>query len=301
LYSYESLFLGVAARLDFADVLDVYSWFQRTLRFPRLSSFASERRVATFIERSEQNRGLLLELLRSADFGIVDLGLERESSDVSLPAWGEFGMKRSGDLPDPDGFDDLAPRSFSRGPERSERRARLSFVHGNGAKFLLGDESDGTRSWLLLLPDLLDCLETGSVLVVDEIDTSLHPLLVRKLIEIFRSPQRNPHGGQLVFTTHDAYLLAPVEGEAALGRDQIWFVEKPADGASRLYPLTDFHPRNEHNLLTTQSAGHARWSPPARIIDTTRQQVCGGSSRRCVGTGSYPDVRRLRRWRRRRG
>jgi hypothetical protein len=102
----------VAARLDFADVLDVYSWFQRTLRFPRLTSFASERRVATFIERSEQNRGLLLELLRSADFGIVDLGLERESSDVSLPAWGESGMKRSGDLPDPDGFDDLAPRSF---------------------------------------------------------------------------------------------------------------------------------------------------------------------------------------------
>ena len=251
----ESLFLGVAARLDFADVLDAYSWFQRTLRFPRLDSFLSERRVTQFIERSEQNRGLLLELLRSADFGIVDVGLERESSDESMPAWIESEIKRSSGLADSDDFDDLALRSFRRGPEKPGRQTRLSFVHGNGAKFVLGDESAGTRSWLFLLPDLLDCLETGSVLIVDEIDTSLHPLLVRKLIEIFRSPKRNPHGGQLVFTTHDAYLLAPVEGEAALERDQVWFVEKPPDGVSRLYPLSDFHPRNEHNLARRYLGG----------------------------------------------
>lgn len=132
---------------------------------------------------------------------------------------------------------------------------RLALVHRNGERFLLRDESDGTRSWLFLLPDLLDCLENGSVLVVDEIDTSLHPLLVRKLVEIFQSRRHNPRGGQLVFTTHDAYLLAPVDGTAALERDQVWFVDKSAEGCSRLYPLSDFHPRNEHNLARRYLGG----------------------------------------------
>ena len=83
--------------------------------------------------------------------------------------------------------------------------------------------------------------------MVDEIDASLHPNLTALLIHQFQSPETNPRGAQLLFTTHDATLLGTSFGEEVLARDQVWFVEKKEDGGSRLYPLTDFHPRTGEN------------------------------------------------------
>lgn len=82
----------------------------------------------------------------------------------------------------------------------------------------------------------------GGVVAIDELDTSLHPLLVRRIVEVFQSPRNNParagNAAQLVFTTHDTSLLQDME--TLLRRDQIWFVEKDADQASRLYSLAEF-------------------------------------------------------------
>jgi uncharacterized protein len=82
-----------------------------------------------------------------------------------------------------------------------------------------------------------------------------HPLLVRKLVGLFRDPMVNVGRAQLLFTTHDAFLLAPIAGEPGLDRDQVWFVEKHVDGASELYPLADFKPRNEYNLARRYLGG----------------------------------------------
>jgi uncharacterized protein len=138
--------------------------------------------------------------------------------------------------------------------EALSQRARLLLTHG-GARFELSDESEGTQLWLTLLPQVITSLGRGRTLVIDEIDTSLHPLLVRKLVGLFRDPMVNVGRAQLLFTTHDAFLLAPIAGEPGLDRDQVWFVEKHADGASELYPLTDFKPRNEHNLARRYLGG----------------------------------------------
>ncbi|MGH3936854.1 MAG: AAA family ATPase, partial [Pseudonocardiaceae bacterium] len=137
---------------------------------------------------------------------------------------------------------------------QQSRRAKLLIIHGN-IGFELSDESEGTRLWLDLLPQVINSLASGNTLVIDEIDTSLHPLLVRKLVGLFRDPAVNVGRAQLLFTTHDAYLLAPVAGEPGLDRDQVWFVEKHLDGASKLYPLTDFKPRTEHNLARRYLGG----------------------------------------------
>lgn len=106
-----------------------------------------------------------------------------------------------------------------------------------------------------LIPRIINALDGGHTLVIDEIDTSLHPLLVRKLVGLFRDPSTNANNAQLLFTTHDPLLLAPLAGEPGLNRDQVWFVEKHSDGASELYPLTDFKPRNEHNLARRYLGG----------------------------------------------
>lgn len=91
-------------------------------------------------------------------------------------------------------------------------------------------------------------LEHGSLLAIDELEASLHPMLALEIVRLFNDPEQNPNGAQLIFTTHDTNLLGGILDEPALGRDQVWFTEKDRGGATHLYPLTDFHPRAEENL-----------------------------------------------------
>ena len=124
---------------------------------------------------------------------------------------------------------------------------QLQFHHTteNGtAIFDLVDESRGTQCLLFLAGPILKILREGLTLIVDELDNSLHPLLVRRLVELFHSPSLNTKGAQLIFTTHDTSLLDP----ATLRRDQIWFVEKNEEQASILYPLSDFSPRKNESF-----------------------------------------------------
>jgi hypothetical protein len=110
-------------------------------------------------------------------------------------------------------------------------------------------ESLGTQALVALAGPLLQALRRGYLLMVDELDTSLHPRLVAELVKLFQSPVSNPKQAQLVFSTHDASLLGSLVGDAPiLDRDQVWFVEKDESGATSMYPLTDFSPRRLENL-----------------------------------------------------
>lgn len=85
-------------------------------------------------------------------------------------------------------------------------------------------------------------------MLVDELESSLHPSLGLAIVKMFNSPKRNPRNAQIVFTTHDTNLLGTTLGEPPLRRDQVWFTEKDKEGASKLYPLTDYKPRMAENL-----------------------------------------------------
>ena len=122
-----------------------------------------------------------------------------------------------------------------------------SFVHtvgGISAEFDLGDESQGTQKLYALAAPLFDILESGKVLVIDELDRSLHPLLVRQIISAFSDPVQNCNGAQLLVTTHDTTQL----DHTLLRRDQIFFVEKDSDDASVVVPLLEFSPRKGEAL-----------------------------------------------------
>lgn len=97
-------------------------------------------------------------------------------------------------------------------------------------------ESSGTLKMFALYPAFHDTLENGSILVVDELNARLHPLLVRSFLLTFLNPQINMNHAQILFTTHDAWQLS----NNLLRRDEIWFVEKNGEGASSLYSLADF-------------------------------------------------------------
>ena len=112
------------------------------------------------------------------------------------------------------------------------------------AEFELSEESTGTVKLLTSAGAWHKVLENGEVLFIDELDNSLHPMLVRFLIGLFHNSKTNKKDAQLFFSTHDTSLL---DGDL-FRRDQIWFIEKDKDRASHLYPLIEFSPRKEEAL-----------------------------------------------------
>ncbi len=112
---------------------------------------------------------------------------------------------------------------------------------GAKARLDFDDESTGTRALFDLIGPVMDTLDEGYTLVVDELNTHLHPLAFRHIIRMFCSSKTNPNNAQIIFTTHDP----TVTEEDCIGRDQIWLVEKGDDLASRLIPFSDYRTRDE--------------------------------------------------------
>jgi AAA15 family ATPase/GTPase len=111
---------------------------------------------------------------------------------------------------------------------------------GKGVSLDLEDESDGTRRLLNLLPALYRLRNKEAAYFIDEIDRSLHPILVREFLHLFLK-SCNIGLRQILVTTHESNLL----DLALLRRDEIWFVEKDDHAATRLYSLLDFKVRND--------------------------------------------------------
>ena len=109
-------------------------------------------------------------------------------------------------------------------------------IDGGTAAIPLKDESDGTLKMFALYPVLQDALDNGGVLLVDELNARLHPLLVRNILLTFLNPEINVNHAQIIFTTHDSWQLS----NNILRRDEIWFTEKDSRGVSTLYSLADF-------------------------------------------------------------
>ena len=112
-------------------------------------------------------------------------------------------------------------------------------------QLLMDQESAGTQRFFARIGGWLQAIENGALLVVDEIEESLHPLLTRRLIEMVQDRTINTHGAQLLFTTHDAMLL----DLSFFRRDQIWFAEKDDKTcATQIYSLASFSPRKGENV-----------------------------------------------------
>jgi AAA15 family ATPase/GTPase len=129
----------------------------------------------------------------------------------------------------------------------------------------------GTIAFLCLLEPVFPALAKGGVVCVDELDDSLHPLLAMELIRQFNDVKSNPAGAQLIFNTHDTNLLSA----GVLRRDQIWFTEKQPDGASQLYPLSDFKPRMHENIENGYLQGRYGAIPflnPGSFLTSTHEE-----------------------------
>ena len=203
----------------------------------------------------ESSREYVVSLLQMADIGIVDAGLDEETLPPEL-----LELKRHPNLAQQKlfGAGDLVKNEESFPGFLDDVVRNLWFEHqGDGSRpgrLSLERESAGTVAWLALAVPAVVTLQQGGVLVVDEIDSSLHPHLMEMLIGFFADEQKNPLGSQLICTTHDSYLISP-QSSVKLEPEQIWLTEKGNDGASELYSLADFPRHKSANVAKRYLSG----------------------------------------------
>jgi uncharacterized protein len=224
-----ALFFSTAIQLNNEQLKPAFDWFKLRLR---VIDSAQNLGAGYTVSRCSQpeDKKKILAFMNSADLSIADIELKTEVFNPEL-------------LPKklPAGVKDEFSRKMA-GKELTTVKFVHTNVDGSGSvEFEETEESDGTRALFAFAGPWLDVIENERVLVVDELDTSLHPLLVHHLVK------RLHHEGtkaQLVFTTHDTTLLS----QKLLRRDQVWFMEKDDKSATRLYPLSDFSPRDNEAI-----------------------------------------------------
>ncbi|MFC7382019.1 AAA family ATPase [Sphaerisporangium rhizosphaerae] len=232
------LFLSVAARSKQGLVRPVYDWFAGVLdRRPATGrpSYGAGLTVAALGRRGYIER--LTALLRAADTGI-------ETAEVITETDAELA-KRVADL-ELDGRYLVKPRKYLVFRHRGETGA---------FSLRLEDQSLGTRALYEIGIPVFRALDLGLPLIVDELDSSLHPYLSAQLIRLFSDRSTNPHDAQLIFTSHDVTLLGRIQGEEVLDRDHIWFTEKNEYGETELFSLSEFEPRRDENRARRYLAG----------------------------------------------
>lgn len=233
-----ALFLSVLAQFNEPIAIGIVDWFRNRLR--GISGLMDDAYAGFTLHQFETQEYIaqrIRELTRLADFGIVDIGIKSIAvDDPSVPNNLREMIRKMSEKQRTSG-QDIALK----GVETVHQVFENGISVGQTKLDLEEHESEGTKKFFYLLGPLLDTLDNGNVLVVDEFEARLHPVLSREIVRLFNAPNTNPKNAQLIFTTHDASLL----GEGILRRDQVWFTEKNRFGETELYSLAEMKERND--------------------------------------------------------
>ena len=222
----------------------VYWWKDKMLPPIHVSDPDREARHSWVMELASKNINwlkLLKLMMTTADVGITDVSVKEETLPEKLR---QFHI-----LINPEKTQVEISDTPPQGAPFDEYLQYIEFHHeGDSDGFVLKeeDESRGTQVWIDSIFPALYALYHGALLIVDELDSSLHPALLREFIHYFQDEEINTQGAQLIFTTHDLTLLGNHPTEA-LDRNEVWFVEKQ-QSISELIALSEYSPRDNHNI-----------------------------------------------------
>ena len=225
-----ALFLSTCAGLAVKEAMDIVKHLREKVMY--VSTHARSMQTASLFVAGKL-RDNILQLLRKTDPCIDDLIVEPYDRDTG--------------------------RTRPSGEPIVRRQYRVFVIHKGQSEdpkdvvrlplYALG--SLGTRKAFELAGPLYVALSTGATILIDELDSRLHPILTREIIKLFNSTANNPMNAQLVFNTHDTNLLScksynaqSKKRECVLRRDQVYFAERTGDFASRIYSLIDFKDEN---------------------------------------------------------
>lgn len=176
---------------------------------------------------NEDFKNEIVNLVKTADIGIEDIILEREKvpseffEEMSIPSDLKEKILEGG------GLQRVLLNTYHKQYDENDNEVGKIIFE------LDEEESKGTRKFFKMSAPILNTLREGKVLIIDELDASLHPMLTRHLIKLFHNEKINTKNAQLIFATHDTNMLTPT----MFRRDQIWLTEKDKFGATDIYSL----------------------------------------------------------------
>lgn len=262
------LFFSVACTMNDGPCISAMRWFRDQVFFSRDYSDIPRQ----LIEYSEDKNMLkaISDYAKAADLGIQDMQFEFNSKEI------EDDESLPDNIPDEIKtalvqFMHALSESSNNGEvhlKMGEVSAKASHLgenrNGQAASYSLelSDESDGTRKLMALAPAIESALRTGGILLVDELEREMHPMLVNYIIAKFQSKVSNPNGAQIVFTTHNTELM----NLELLRKDQLYFVDKrDKDGVSELYTISEFSTRTTENIRKGYLVGKYGATPDIEI------------------------------------
>ena len=216
-----TLFLWDVDREDIEEAHEVLNWFKETIYI----EFSNARNVNPSYWNNLTKpdvKNIFQIFIHDADFGIKDIYQD------SRPVMDVY-----------DKIPNLPKNSIVEEITVKTTHAKLdennNFI-GDEKFNLFDDESLGTQKYFYAIGPIINALKNGSTLFLDELDASLHPILTRRLVELFNNKEINGKGAQLIFTSQDTNLL----DQTLFDKEQIWFVEKDKYGASHLTGLSEY-------------------------------------------------------------
>ena len=252
------LFFSIACVMNYRPCILAMKWFREYVHFSKDYADSPQQ----LLEHAEDVNMLksIVTYAKQADVGIEDMSFEIKNEEISahdsmpgnLPEGMVMALKQfAAALKD---SSDSAELNLKIGEVKTSSMHRGINKAGEEKLFSLelSDESDGTRRLMSLAPGIEQVLQQGGVLMVDEIDRELHPLLAEFIISQFQSPETNPGRAQIIFTTHDTELL----NMEILRKDQVYFVDKnKKSGVSELFNLTELPVRTNDNIRKAYLVG----------------------------------------------
>ena len=245
------LFFAVACTMNDTDCVSAMQWFRDYVLFSRDYSDIPQQ----LIEYSNDPHMFkaITAYAKDADFAIEDVQFDFDSKEVSdlseLPDDLSTGIKAA-----LNSFMQISAQTSNNSEVqlKTGKVTATSFHVGKTSEgkieqfpLELSDESDGTRKLMALAPAIESALRNGGLLLVDEIERELHPMLVEYVIAKFQSKASNPNNAQIIFTTHNTELM----NETLIRKDQIYFVDKQqSDGSSELYTISEFATKTTDNI-----------------------------------------------------
>jgi uncharacterized protein len=223
----QALFLTTAVQLNSEQLKPLFDWITNGMMILTWAGAAS---MWPTLQRLDEPgfKARVLEVLRAADIHIADIRVDRQPGH-------QIELK-------------LEPGKTPEMAARDLEVPIVKYLHkvegGAAIEFDNRYESAGTQKLLAYIGPLLEAIDAGKLLAIDELDSSLHPMVTRFILGLIHDPTISTHNAQLWITTHDTSLL----DTEILRRDQVWFVEKDEKQASHLYPLSDFSPRKNEAL-----------------------------------------------------
>jgi uncharacterized protein len=231
---HNALFLSVSAQFNVEIAERILDWLTNSINL--ISGF-DDRKSQGFTAkclRNDQNRDEILQLLKRLDLGFSDVKLVESEINLDLIP-DVFSEEIKSFILKNRGATSLSVQTLHKKFDQTGKLVSTEL-------FDLDDqESEGTRKVFALAGPLVDTLKNGKVLVIDEFDARIHPLISHAIVQLFNSNETNPNNAQLIFMTHDTNLLS----NKLFRRDQVWFAEKDRYGATDLYSLAEYKVRND--------------------------------------------------------